>query len=159
MNPLAVLAVWFARARGRRGLRGRITSPVVEALNSGDRDQYIWDFELPGFGVKVTPAGSRVYLVQYRIGWRKGRTRRITIGRHGAITAEAARETAIRIKETISSGRDPAGEFGLRRAAAMRPMPTPARTLRLLREKDVIGDWPADARGRRSILKRPNGAK
>jgi hypothetical protein len=125
---------------------------VVEALNAGDRDQYIWDFELPGFGVKVTPAGSRVYLVQYRLGGRKGRTRRITIGRHGSISAEAARETAVRIKETINSGRDPAGEFGLRRAATMRPLPTPARTLRLLREKDVIGDWPADARGRRSIL-------
>ena len=125
---------------------------MVEALNAGDRDQYIWDFELPGFGVKVTPAGSRVYLVQYRLGGRKGRTRRITIGRHGSITAEAARETAIRIKETINSGRDPAGEFGMRRATAVQRLPTPARMLRLLREKDVIGDWPADARGRRSIL-------
>jgi hypothetical protein len=135
-------------------LRGRITSSTVESLHAGDRDQYIWDFELPGFGVKVTPAGSRVYLVQYRIGGRKGRTRRVTIGRHGSITAEAARETAVRIKETINSGRDPAAEFSMRRAAAMRPLPTPARTLRLLREKDVIGDWPADSRGRRSILKR-----
>jgi hypothetical protein len=135
-------------------VRGRITSPVVDALHAADRDQYIWDFELPGFGVKVTPAGSRVYLVQYRMGGRRGRTRRITIGRHGSITAEAARETAVRIKNTISSGRDPASEFGLRAAAAMRPLPSPARTLRLLREKDVIGDWPEDARGRRSILKR-----
>ncbi|HEX6102242.1 MAG TPA: Arm DNA-binding domain-containing protein [Alphaproteobacteria bacterium] len=126
----------------------------MESLHAGDRDQYIWDFELPGFGVKVTPAGSRVYLVQYRIGGRKGRTRRVTIGRHGSITAEAARETAVRIKETINSGRDPAAEFGMRRAVAMRPLPTPARTLRLLREKDVIGDWPGDSRGRRSILKR-----
>jgi len=134
-------------------VRGEITSAVVESLRAGDRDQYVWDFELPGFGVKVTPAGSRVYLVQYRIGGRKGRTRRITIGRHGSITTEAARETAVRIKETISSGRDPASEFGLRRAAnAFRPLPTPARTLRLLREKDVIGDWPEDTRGRRSIL-------
>jgi hypothetical protein len=138
-------------------VRGRITSPVVEALRGGDRDQYIWDFELPGFGVKVTPAGSRVYLVQYRMGGRKGRTRRITIGRHGSITAESARETAIRIKNTINSGRDPANEFGLRAAAAMRPLPSPSRTLRLLREKDVIGDWPKDARGRRSLL-RPKAA-
>jgi hypothetical protein len=142
-----------------RKLRGRITSPAVEALNAGDRDQYVWDFELPGFGVKVTPAGSRVYLVQYRIGGRKGRTRRITIGRHGLITAEAARETAVRIKESINAGRDPAAEFGMRRPAAMRPLPTPARTLRLLREKDVIGDWPEDSRGRRSILKRGKGTE
>ncbi len=136
-------------------LRGRITSSIVESLPVADRDQYIWDFDLPGFGVKVTPAGSRVYLVQYRMGGRKGRTKRITIGRHGSITTEAARETALRIKDTIHSGRDPAGQFGLRRLAALRPLPTPAHTLRLLREKEAIGDWPKDRRGGGSILKRP----
>ncbi|HXV24496.1 MAG TPA: Arm DNA-binding domain-containing protein [Alphaproteobacteria bacterium] len=136
-------------------LRGRITSLIVESLPRADRDQYIWDFDLPGFGVKVTPAGSRVYLVQYRKGGRKGQTKRITIGRHGSITAEAARTIAQRIKETINSGRDPAGQFGLRRdPAAPRPLPTPARTLRLLREKEAMGDWPKDRRGRRSILER-----
>jgi hypothetical protein len=123
-------------------------------LSAGERDQYIWDFELPGFGVKVTPAGSRVYLVQYRMGGRKGRTRRITIGRHGAITAEAAREAATRIKDTLNSGRDPAADFG-KRTTVRHPYATPARTLRLLRQKGVIGDWPSDARGRRSLLKRP----
>lgn len=136
-------------------MRGRITSPIVESLQASERDQYIWDFELPGFGVKVTPAGSRVYLVQYRMGGRRGRTRRITIGRHGSISAEAAREAAKRIKQTINSGTDPAERFAIRRPFAARPMPTPARTLRLLREKDVIGDWPTDKRGRRPILKRP----
>lgn len=138
-------------------MRGRITSRAVESVSAGERDQYIWDFELPGFGVKVTPAGSRVYLVQYRIGGRKGRTRRITIGRHGSITAEAARETATRIKETLNAGRDPAADFGKRSLAPGQPYATPARTLRLLRQKGVLGDWPGDARGRRSLLRRPKG--
>jgi hypothetical protein len=138
-------------------VRGLITSRAVESVSAGERDQYIWDFELPGFGVKVTPAGSRIYLVQYRMGGRKGRTRRITIGRHGAISAEAARETATRIKETLAAGRDPAADFGKRNAGAPHAYATPARTLRLLRQKDVIGDWPADARGRRPILRRPKG--
>ena len=30
------------------------------------KDRFIWDERLPGFGVKVTPAGRRSYVVQYR---------------------------------------------------------------------------------------------
>ena len=49
-------------------------------------DSYLWDDELAGFGLRVTPAGRKVYLVQYQLGGRKGRTRRVTIGQHGNVT-------------------------------------------------------------------------
>ena len=58
---------------------------------------YLWDDELPGFGLKITPAGRKVYLVQYRLGGRKGRTRRFTIGQHGELTPTAARNEAKRL--------------------------------------------------------------
>ena len=73
-------------------------------------DSYLWDKELHGFGLKVTPAGSKVYLVQYRLGGRKGRTRRVTIGRHGEITPTFARAEAKRLLGEIAAGRDPAAE-------------------------------------------------
>ena len=73
-------------------------------------DSYLWDKELPGFGLKVTPAGRKVYLVQYRLGGRKGRTRRVTIGRHGEITPTFARAEAKRLLGEIAAGRDPAAE-------------------------------------------------
>ena len=41
---------------------------------------------------------------------RKGRTRRITIGRHGRITPVAARKEAKRLLGEIAAGRDPAAE-------------------------------------------------
>jgi hypothetical protein len=70
----------------------------VDALRPGEKDSYLWDGgygdALPGFGVKVTPAGRKVYLIQYRLGGRKGRTRRVTIGTHGTTTAEKARARA-----------------------------------------------------------------
>ena len=65
---------------------------------------------LHGFGLKVTPAGHKVYLVQYRLGGRKGRTRRVTIGRHGEITPTFARTEAKRLLGEIAAGRDPAAE-------------------------------------------------
>ncbi len=65
---------------------------------------------LPGFGLKITPAARKVYLVQYRLGGRKGRTRRVTIGQHGELTPTAARTEAKRLLGEVAAGRDPAAE-------------------------------------------------
>jgi integrase len=88
----------------------RITKRAVDATKARKDDSYLWDKELPGFGLKVTPAGRKVYLVQYRLGGRKGRTRRVTIGQHGQITPTFARDEAKRLLGTIATGRDPAAE-------------------------------------------------
>ena len=87
-----------------------ITKRAVDAAKSRSVDSYLWDKELHGFGLKVTPAGSKVYLVQYQLGGRKGRTRRVTIGRHGELTPAAARAEAKRLLGEIAAGRDPADE-------------------------------------------------
>ena len=83
---------------------------TVDAAKARQRDNYVWDRELAGFGLKVTPAGRKVYLVQYRLGGRKGRTRRVTIGQHGELTPTAARAEAKRLLGEIAAGRDPAAE-------------------------------------------------
>jgi integrase len=50
---------------------------------------------LKGFGIKVTPSGAKTYVYQFRIGGRSGRTRRVTIGKHGApYTPDRARQEA-----------------------------------------------------------------
>ena len=87
-----------------------ITKRAVDAAKPRKADSYLWDDELSGFGLKVTPAGRKVYLVQYRLGGRKGRTRRVTIGQHGQITPTFARDEAKRLLGTIATGRDPAAE-------------------------------------------------
>ncbi len=89
---------------------GRISKRSVDTAHPGDRDTYLWDSELPGFGLKVTPAGGRTYLVQYRLGGRRGRTRRVTIGRHGPITPDEARDEAKRLLGEVAAGNDPAVE-------------------------------------------------
>lgn len=45
----------------------RITKRVVEALNPADSDTFIWDADVRGFGLKVTPSGKKVYVIQYRL--------------------------------------------------------------------------------------------
>ena len=58
---------------------GRITKRVVDTLTSTpERHTYLWDEDLPGFGVIVTRKGHKSYLVQYRIPGlgRRGRSNR-----------------------------------------------------------------------------------
>jgi Arm DNA-binding domain len=54
--------------------------------------------------------------VQYRLGGRKGRTRRITIGRHGELTPTTARAEAKRLLGEIAAARDPATERDMTKA-------------------------------------------
>ena len=96
--------------------KGRITKRAVDAAKARRTDSYLWDQELSGFGLKVTSAGRKVYLVQYRLGGRKGRTRRVTIGQHGELTPTAARGEAKRLLGEIAAGRDPAEEHDKTRA-------------------------------------------
>jgi integrase len=94
-----------------------ISKRTVDAAKPVTKDFYVWDQELKGFGLKVTPAGRKVYLVQYRIGGRKGRTRRVTIGTHGAVTAEEARARAKKLLGDVAAGRDPAALLDEKRAS------------------------------------------
>jgi integrase len=96
-----------------------ISKRAVDRARSGSKDNYLWDSELRGFGLKVTPTGRKVYLVQYRLGGRKGRTRRVTIGAHGVLTAEQARTRAKKLLGEVAAGRDPAsGSDGMRASRA-----------------------------------------
>jgi integrase len=92
---------------------GRILKKSVEAIPAPEAGKraYLWDDQLKGFGVMVTPAGSRSYLVQFQMGGRGSPTRRATIGQHGRPwTADDARERAKDLLFMIHKGIDPLEE-------------------------------------------------
>lgn len=93
----------------------RITKRLVEGIKPADRDLLQWDSELRGFGVRVKPSGVRSYLVQYRN--QHGRSRRLTIGTHGRLTAEEARTEARKLLADVARGCDPAEDRKTRRNA------------------------------------------
>ena len=89
---------------------GKITKRAVDAVPApatGKRN-YLWDDTLKGFGVMVTDAGARSYLVQYRVGGRGSPTRRVTIGKHGSPwTPDGARDRAAELLEQVRRKVDP----------------------------------------------------
>src|SRR4051812_23024767 len=71
----------------------KITKRTVDSAKPGERDVFIWDVETKGFGLKVTPAGQKIFVFQYR--WPGKRSpERVTIARFGDLTAEQARSEA-----------------------------------------------------------------
>ena len=98
-------------------MRAKLTKRGVDAVAPASRDVLVWDTELKGFGLKVTPAGAKVYLIQYRMGGRGTPVRRYTIGRHGSpLTPDSARAEAGRLLGQVRNRIDPAKEK--KRAAA-----------------------------------------
>ncbi len=59
----------------------KLTKRTIDALPSPSSvDTIWWDQDLKGFGLKVTPAGRKVFLVQYRPAGDRG-TRSANTGR------------------------------------------------------------------------------
>lgn len=99
-------------------MQAKITKRLVDSLGPGERDLFVWDTGLKGFGLKVTPSGSKVYLIQYRLGGRGSTTKRYTVGKHGPFTPDTARDRAEKLLAKVSNGIDPAAEEKAQRAQA-----------------------------------------
>src|SRR5215212_11864994 len=90
--------------------RARLTKSVIDALPTPSSELVYWDETLPGFGVKVTPAGRKVFIVLYRAAGAGSRLRKYTIGPYGRVTLPMARAQAQKTFAARLDGRDPAAE-------------------------------------------------
>lgn len=88
----------------------KFTKTTLDKLTAQERDYIAWDTELPGFGCKVTPAGRKVFIVQYRMGGRGSPVRKLTLGPFGTITLQQAREQATKALGKRAEGIDPQAE-------------------------------------------------
>lgn len=85
----------------------RLTKSAVDSLELISSGQtFFWDDVLKGFGIRLTPT-AKTYVVQGRV---NGKNRRVSIGRHGVVTAEQARKKAMAVLSEMNGGKDPSIE-------------------------------------------------
>ena len=84
----------------------KLTIRTIQAAKPGDRDIFIWDDKLPGFGLRVKPTGVKSFIIQYRNVHNV--SKRLTLGRFGVISPEKARTKAERFLAAVPDGADPA---------------------------------------------------
>src|SRR5881227_3732628 len=90
--------------------RIRLTKTTIDALPTPESDLVYWDLGVPGFGVKVTPKGRKVFIVLYRTGGAGSNLRKYTIGPYGRVSLHQARVSAQKVFAAKLEGRDPAAE-------------------------------------------------
>lgn len=90
-----------------------LTKTIVDALRPRDRDYVTWCGKLAGFGIRTRPTGRKSYIAQYDF---HGRTRKVTIGTHGAMTVDQARDKARAVLANAQLGFDEAETKARRRA-------------------------------------------
>jgi len=92
-----------------------ITKRTVDSAKPAATEYVVWDDggkeTIKGFGLKVTLAGAKVYLYQYRLA-RPGNAaqtapRKYTIGKHGDLTPDQARNRARELATMVAHGIDP----------------------------------------------------
>jgi integrase len=93
----------------------KLTKRSLDAATTAGDDFFLWDDEIPGFGLRVKKSGAKSFFVQYRNA--NGRSRRLTLGRYGVLTAEEGRKAAKLALAEVVKGADPAESRKLARGA------------------------------------------
>jgi integrase len=95
--------------------QNKLTKRNIDVLRPAAVRYTMWDTDVSGFGIRVTPRGQLVYVIKYRI---SGQQRWYTIGRHGSPwTPEMARKEAQRLLGEIARGVDPSEQRNADRKA------------------------------------------
>lgn len=92
----------------------KLTKRMVDAAESRATEYFIWDEELPGFGLRILLSGRKGYVVQYRAG---RRSRRMSLGSTNVVPCEQARTRALTIIAAVRNGDDPAAKRDANRLA------------------------------------------
>jgi integrase len=97
----------------------KLTKKVIDALPARNRTYIAYDDTLPGYGCRVTPRGSRSWVVEYRPhgGGRAVGKKRITLGPVSVLTPDQAREAASEVLARVRLGHDVVHDRAARRSS------------------------------------------
>ena len=125
--------------------RATLNQRNVEALRAA-KDTVVWDRRLAGFGVRVYPSGTKVYVAQAR---GPHGSRRVSLGHHGWLRAAEARKAATRAIAKIVEGE----QLRTYRAGARRGPTVAQAAERYLTEYAAVRCKPRTVEMRESVIR------
>ena len=120
---------------------------IDQAVYRGPGGCYLWDTEMPGFGLRIYPSGRKSFVVSYSA---HGRRRFFTLGPAALLPLAQARTQALEVLTRARKGEDPSAE----RLAASRSPRMSDLADRHLRDHAEIKNKPRSARRFRWIWDR-----
>jgi hypothetical protein len=90
--------------------------PLRRKAKEEGKTRYLFDSDFRGFGALATKTGSCSYFVEYRPRGAGGSPKRVTLGKHGALTPDQARQLAREELGKVARGADIAQERKDKRA-------------------------------------------
>jgi integrase len=96
--------------------REGLTEAIIKRLSKPAKGNKVYYDQLPGFGIRITAAGTAAFIFNYRVRG-TSRERRITIGRFSNWTTGAARKEARRLQQMVDQGGDPLGDIEAERSS------------------------------------------
>lgn len=87
--------------------RAKLTKGYIDRIKPGPKDEFHWDTDVKGFGVRITPTGKLTFIVQGRVEGSSAPAARITIGPYGVFTVDQARDVAREHLRSMRLGVDP----------------------------------------------------
>ena len=94
----------------------KLTKTIVDAAQKEEEPYELRDTVIPGFLLKVTPTGRKIFMLAYVAN--NGQRRKPAIGQFGEITVEQARSIAQDWLADVRKGKDPSAEKSAARQAA-----------------------------------------
>jgi hypothetical protein len=91
-----------------------LTSRFVETVRPQAKRVDHYDARTTGLGLRVTPSGQKTWTLLFRF---NGKMRRLTLGRHPAVSLAEARKLAEARLGDVAKGLDPVAAKAARRAA------------------------------------------
>ncbi|GAB5387833.1 MAG: site-specific integrase [Alphaproteobacteria bacterium] len=125
----------------------KLTKRLADNAETRDSDYVLFDDSLPGFGLRVYPSGRKSWIIQYRADRR--RWRRMVLGQHGVVTADAARKRAVQMLAEVAQGADPAGE----QQAQRNDLTLSEFCDRVIREHSQVHCKPSTVQGYKGLVK------
>jgi integrase len=92
----------------------KLTSAIIESLPTDGTEQVLFDSSVPGFGIRVTASGKKIWIARARSGTRRIK---VNLGTFPEKTLAKARAEAHAALRDIREGKDPRAEKAVRRAA------------------------------------------